>query len=277
MFMEFYNDYMQDAMQAHGSTIISENKRITIERDVQKRAIMESTISALKAYPNIDASLIGKEINKTFIYNKTKMEIDPDIITDVVSAENSWKKSSGHAFEAMVQYLGNQYLNEHGIRLVLQKELKELITTKQINNQTPDLLWLNEKIGSSAFDLYSIVKNDDGAQVYGCIQSKTSIRDRVTRDREPSSLAMEKFFWSVAICLDGDFLKQPKFIYMVNGGSSDFNKNGWHGMYVFSEGTDDNRIYYTDVEMLIFVNHAAQAAKHWLTQRQWFNNDWRAE
>ena len=55
----------------------------------------------------------------------------------------------------------------------------------------------------------------------------------MTRDREPSMQAMQSFFWSTIIVLDGDFLKMPKFISMVNRGTTEHVENGWHGMYVF--------------------------------------------
>ena len=112
---------------------------------------------------------------------------------------------------------------------------------------------------------------------YGCIQSKTSIRDRVTRDREPSIAAMHSFFWSTIIVLDGDFLKNKKFVTMVNGGSIEHPTNGWHGMYVFSEKYSVERIYPTDLSLKNFKEHAVKAAKYWLSQRQWFNCDWKVE
>jgi len=67
-------------------------------------------------------------------------------------------------------------------------------------------------------NLFTIVNMDDKWYCFGCVQSKTSIRDRVTRDREPSLQAMQSFFWSTAVVLDGDFLRLPKFVSMVNGG-----------------------------------------------------------
>ncbi|MDR1694911.1 MAG: hypothetical protein LBR70_06975 [Lactobacillaceae bacterium] len=95
-----------------------------------------------------------------------------------------------------------------------------------------------------------------------------------TRDREPSIKAMASFFWSIAIVLDGDFLKLPKFITMVNGGSAEHVTNGWHGMYVFSDKYSQGRIYSTDLDFKNLKEHAINAAAYWLAQRQWFNNVW---
>lgn len=89
--------------------------------------------------------------------------------------------------------------------------------------------------------------------------------------------AMQAFFWSTIIVLDGDFLKLPKFISMVNGGTTEYAENGWHGMYVFSEAYSQDRIYPIDLDFKNFKEHAVIAARYWLTQRQWFNAQWRAE
>lgn len=64
---------------------------------------------------------------------------------------------------------------------------------------------------------------------------------------------------------------------MVNGGTAEHETNGWHGMYVFSEKYSQGRIYATDLEFKNFKEHAKQAAEYWLTQRQWFNNNWQAD
>ena len=88
---------------------------------------------------------------------------------------------------------------------------------------------------------------------------------------------MESFFWSSILVLDGAFLKLPKFQHMVNGGSTEFVKNGWHGMYVFSDDYLGDRIYKTDLDMSNFKEHTIKAATYWLSQRQWINQDWRSE
>jgi hypothetical protein len=89
--------------------------------------------------------------------------------------------------------------------------------------------------------------------------------------------AMQSFFWSTIIVLDGDFLKLPKFISMVNGGTSEYQHNGWHGMYVFSDKYTQGRIYPINLSFMSFKEHAIQAADYWLTQRQWFNSEWKAD
>ncbi len=254
---------------------IPEGKLKDMETQAQKEAIKQATIEAMRKYPTVEAALIWKTIYEIHVHRKSGID-NAETISKVISADQSWKKSSGHAFEELIKFLGTAALSESGIEIILQRDLNILIKTGELDNEPRDISWLKEQINASVFDLYAIVNAKEKKYCYGCIQSKTSIRDRVTRDREPSMQAMQSFFWSTVIVLDGDFLKNGKFVSMVNGGTAEHETNGWHGMYVFSEKYTQDRIYATDLEFKNFKEHAEDAAKYWLTQRQWFNNDWRA-
>lgn len=255
---------------------LSSSRSREIETAAQKEAIKISIISGLRTFKTVEAALIWRAVYETHVHRKSGVD-DADTIANVISADQSWKKSSGHAFEEMVKMLGSSVLSDHGIEIVLQRDLSILIRAGELHNEPRDISWLREQASSDVFDLYAIVTRNGKRQCYGVIQSKTSIRDRVTRDREPSTQAMQSFFWSVAITLDGDFFRLPKFIHMVNGGSSDYQSNGWHGMYVFSELYTQARIYATDLDFKNFKEHAIEAAEYWLTQRQWFNPEWMAK
>ena len=112
--------------------------------------------------------------------------------------------------------------------------------------------------------------------VFGCIQAKTSIRDRVGRDVGFSVPMMERNFWSAAVVLDGTYLAMPKFIQMVNGGgTTQYMENGWHGMYVMSRADDNDRIY-KDRTLDILISDAQQAAEKFTSARQWFRRNWQA-
>ena len=249
-----------EALASSRSGIVSEEKLAKIETEAQKEAIKKSCQRTFQA--------IRIDINKSGID-------DADTIARGVSADQRWKKSSGHAFEEMIKFLGTSALEGTGIEIILQRDLNILIKAGEIANEPRDISWLKEQIKASVFDLYAVVTKDDGRKFcFGCIQSKTSIRDRVTRDREPSLQAMASYFWSTVIVLDGDFLRLPKFVHMVNGGTTEHPTNGWHGLYVFSEQYTDGRIYATDLDFKNFKEHAVQAAQYWLTQRQWFDNNW---
>ncbi len=265
-----------DIIKASKKGVVPSSKKGAIETDAQREAIKIAIIEGIKHFPNTEAALIWRAVYETHVHRKSGIN-DADTISKVISADQSWKKSSGHAFEEMIKILGTDALHDNGIDILLQRDLNTLIKAQELNNEPRDISWLKEQIKASVFDLYAVVHTPEGKQFcYGCIQSKTSVRDRVTRDREPSMQAMESFFWSTIIVLDGDFLKLPKFISMVNGGTTEHPKNGWHGMYVFSKRYSQDRIYSIDLDFKNFKEHAIEAAKFWLTQRQWFDESWRA-
>ena len=180
-------------------------------------------------------------------------------------------------FEEMVKELASLALYGTGVEIVLQRDLNTLIKANELANEPRDISWLKEQIKANIFDLYGVLTIDDKKYCFGCVQAKTSIRDRVTRDREPSIHAMQSFFWSVVFVLDGDFLRLPKFVSMINGGSEEFRENGWHGMYVLSAKETNQRIYPLSMDFDIFKSHALQAAEQWQKRRQWFDSKWIAE
>jgi hypothetical protein len=252
---------------------LSESKLNEIETAAQKGAIKTATIEGMRKFADVETNLIWRTIYETHVHRKSGIN-DADTIFKVVSADQSWEKSSEHAFEEMVKLLGTATLQDSGIEIILQRDLNTLIKAKELANEPRDYSWLKEQLKASIFDLYALIQKGGKKYCFGCIQSKTSMRDRVTRDREPSIQAMNAFFWSTAIVLDGDFLKLPKFISMVNGGTAEHQQNGWHGMYIFSENYTQEHIYPIGLDFKIFRKHAIKAAEYWLTQRQWFNPDW---
>jgi len=275
-YSEIYASLEKNALKKSKKKDLPGNKADVLNAIAQKKAIKDTTISAIKEYPEIEPAKIWKAIYEAHIHRKSGID-DSGIIENVISADQSWKKSSGHAFEEIISDLGNKALEPEGIEIVLQKDMNLLLKENKISNEDKDKDWLKEQIKASIFDLYAIIDMDNEKKCFGCIQSKTSIRDRVTRDREPSINAMKAFFWSAVFVFDGDFLKNEKFISMVNGGSPEFKENGWHGMYVFSNQCNKGRIYPTDLNLNNFKQHAAEAARFWLKNRQWFNSEWKAK
>lgn len=256
--------------------VVSEQKAADIEKAAQKEAIKQATILSIRNYTDVEAASIWAAVCQTHMYRKSGID-DLEVIGKVVSADQSWKKSSGHAFEEMIKMLAEDAFEGTNIEILLQRDLSKLIKADRIKNEPRDISWLKEQIKGNVFDLYDIFNDGEEKYCFGCIQSKTSIRDRVGRDREPSMQAMQSFFWSVAVVLDGDFLRMPKFIHMVNGGNVEYPSNGWHGMYVFSDQYTQGRIYPIGLDLAMFKEHAIKAANYWKTQRQWFNSEWNAE
>ncbi len=247
------------------------------ERYAQKAAIREALKNGVTHFPSKDVSDIWKNVYKVHIYRKSGLSVDEETVAKVISAEQSWRKSSGYAFEELVKEIANLSLANTNVEVILQRDLNILLKADDIANEPRDKAWLEKQIENAIFDLYTLVIVEGKKYCFGCIQSKTSVRDRVTRDREPSIHAMQSFFWSVCIALDGDFLKLPKFKAMVNGGSAEFPENGWHGMYVLSDIEPVNRLYKCGFDLDLFTKHAIKAAEYWLSQRQWFNGEWKAD
>lgn len=254
---------------------ISKHNFLEIESAAQKEAIKQSIIQGIRKFPQYESAQIWKRVYEIHVHRKSGID-DAETIKKVISADQSWKKSSGHAFEEMVKILSSDALSDSGIEIILQRDLNTLIKAGELANEPRDISWLKEQIAASIFDLYAVISENDKRYCYGCIQSKTSIRDRVTRDREPSIHAMASFFWSVVVVLDGDFMKIPKFINMVNGHCPEFPENGWHGMYIFSDKYEIDRIYPIDINMGTFADHAKKAAVAWRSQRQWMDAKWKA-
>ena len=249
----------------------------------QRKAIDKVLVDALLEYsPEVPEDAIWKEIGITHKLNVAELddfgineEDQPAVIERVLSAHQSWIKSSGHSFERYISNIRSEDLDKNEIRFILQAELTKMIKEKKLTNTSDDIAGL--KSWGKDFDLYAIQSVHGDTHVFGCIQSKTSIRDRVGRDVTFSHNAMDGLFWSAAVTLDGNFLNMPEFIHMVNGGAS-YHSNGWHGMYAMSgiEG-DNGRIYKVDDSMKVFIDHAIAAAKQFITDRRQLNNSWKPE
>ncbi|GAG26718.1 unnamed protein product, partial [marine sediment metagenome] len=74
-----------------------ENRR----RFAQKKAIKLSTIQSMKKFPHTEPAEIWKSIYIAHIHNVSG-EANLQKVQSIISAENSWKKSSGHAFEEII-------------------------------------------------------------------------------------------------------------------------------------------------------------------------------
>ena len=260
----------------------SDNALKTARLYAQRKAIDKTFVDALLTYyPEVSEKEIWGALamaHKLNVANLNEFGIDSDkqqaVFEACLSAHQSWIKSSGHSFERYISNIDNDKLKKNEIRFILQSELTDMVKKKKLANTDEDIHGLNA--WGKDFDLYAIQTIHGDTHVFGCIQSKTSIRDRVGRDVTFSRNAMEGLFWSVGVTLDGDFLNMDEFIHMVNGGGS-YRTNGWHGMYAMSGVEKSNdRIYKVDDKLDIFVDHAILAAKQFISDRRLLNNVWKA-
>lgn len=254
----------------------SEAKEKALEIEARKQTIASVFMLVSSKYPNIESGEIWDMIHSAHVCDWSGIS-NIELVNKLKSAQQSWNKSSGHAFEEIIKVNASRALKADNIEIILQRDLSRLLNKGLLANAQKDLDWL-KGIKSNTFDLYATISPEPGkTYCFGCIQSKTSVRERVGTDRGPSIEAMKAYFWSSIIVLNGDFMKMPEFVEMVNGGTKKFPLNGWHGMYVFSGKYKNDRIYPTNLDFANFKEDAAEAAEMWLKQRQWLSNEWKAQ
>lgn len=249
------------------------------ERRAQHEAIIFAFQSAVEEYSaSANVTDIWNAIYRAHLFRKIDItninDIDETVVDAIISGAQSWKKSSGHVFEDYVCRATKDRLARHNIRFVLQRDLTQMLADGLIANDPSD--HIEDVVRSDNFDIYAIVNVNGKNIVFGCVQAKTSIRDRVGRDREFSARIMERNFWSVAVVLDGTYLAMPKFEKMVNGGgTTQYTENGWHGMYAMSNAEEKDRIY-SDKTLDLIIDDARQAAEKFTSARQRFTRSWQA-
>lgn len=249
------------------------------ERFAQKKSMQRTLIYGIEHFcPTNTVREIWDAIRKAHVQQKMgisfgrRILLNDDVTAKIFAAYQSWDKSSGHAFEEYIPEVLNALLRPYHITVVLQKDLAVMLNAAHLGilNNMEQITWLREQVRRNVFDLYAIQELNGEKYVFGCIQSKTSIRDRVTRDREPSQQAMEMCFWSVGVTLNGEFFKNKKFQDMVNGGTMSYHHNGWHGMYVIESPLYEGRIF----EFERFVDHAVKAALAWRSNHESLIHTW---
>lgn len=277
-----YNDAWESAYMIESVGKNSETALNSARQTAQRKAIDKTLVESLLKYSDIiSEDEIWREIAINHKLNVASLsdfnipeELQSKIIERCLSAHQSWIKASGHSFERYISNIHNDVLERNEIKFVLQSDLTKMIKDKTLSNTPEDIAGLQS--WGKDFDLYAIQRIHDSTYVFGCIQSKTSIRDRVGRDVTFSQNAMSGLFWSVAVTLDGNFLNMDEFRHMVNSGGS-YRTNGWHGMYAMSGiEKNDGRIYKVNDSLDLFVNHAVQAARQFIADRRKLNNAWQA-
>ena len=257
----------------------SNNAKKIAERHAQHTAMLVTFEDAYEKYSDIEnAADIWNSIYSAHLRRKVGVfdsnDLNEEVIDDIISATQSWRKCSGLVFEHFVVDYTRERLRKYNIRFLLQKELTSLIHEGKIKNDPTDGIEALAK--SEDFDVYAVVNVNGNLLVFGCIQVKTSIRDRVGRDVSFSGPAMERHFWAPAVVLDGAYLAMPKFNMMVNGGGdTKYRENGWHGMYSMANIDTDDRIY-ADSKLELLIEHAEEAALKFTSARQRLDHYWRA-
>lgn len=276
---EQYRTAFEDEFQKTRGTVEEKS------RAAQKVAINSTVLAAMEKYPNTSMNELWDAIKISYIVHKSSFDVDT--IRIIESTTQSWKSSSGKAFEDLVSSLITEELSEYSIIAVVQTDMKRLIDSDLILNDFDDINWFLDCIDNDDYDCYVLHKDSDKYTCFGVLQCKTTLRDRVTRDREPSITAMEKHnLWSTIFILNGEHLigkRSPsEFEYMVEGGGKKFPGVGFHSLYCFSnednlgqyKGRTKSRLFFENLCLTDFKKHAILAYKMYRNQRHKFNRNW---
>ena len=273
--------YMQawDEISSSIDEDISDAKREEVRREAQREAIDKALINCLLQYPDEDENLIWSLISAAHKFNLIHLDefglnqMQRMIIYDrCISAHQSWNKASGHSFERFVSNVETEEMRNNEIKFLLKNETFKLLKNNKLVNTESDLDLIRQ--WAENFDLYAVQTNHGRTHIFGCVQIKTSIRDRVGRDDQFSKLAMDAHFWVAEAVLNGDFFNLPKYYAMVNGGSVTYPENNWHGVYVLSGIDTDGRIYKDNINFETMGMHSVQAAEQFIVDRSRINRDW---
>jgi transcriptional regulator with XRE-family HTH domain len=184
------------------------------------QALSKTFRRLLEKHPNTDPGILWGNIQSAHIELLRRSGKNP------TSANQSWVKSSGTAFEFFVQNL------THSPFAILKP--KDFTSLKNKIEKNNSIIHNSEKlIGRSEDDMLVVYKKNNSYFLTGVIQAKTSIRDRIKMDMLHSKHMIKSKLWSAFITIDPDgFLNKPKFRDFANGAA----KNGvtWHGVYAFS-------------------------------------------
>ena len=148
-FEKSYSDYLEGKKP-------TKQRSSEAERYAQKLSIRIALTDGVTKFPDVDIAQIWKCVYKVHLFRKTGLSVDEETIEKVISADQSWKKSSGHAFEELIKEISSLSLADTNIRIVLQKDLNILIKSGELKNEPRDIAWLEKQIETSIFDCSNI-------------------------------------------------------------------------------------------------------------------------
>lgn len=214
---------------------------------IRVKALAYAYEKLIEEFPDEDEGEIWSVLQEIHINMLSDTTLSRQAIESVISAHQSWVKTSGTAFE---RFLANRLS-------LIMKEVKiikpgELATFER---QGKNILNSDKIIGKSEDDLLIIHQLKRNFTIVGVIQAKTSTRDRMKMDTSHSQTMLESNLWSIHITIDpDDFLDKPKFRDMADGAG----ESGiiWHGVYKMSSHTKEStRIFHFNR----LISHLPQA------------------
>lgn len=231
--LEIYNDEISlrvasviKVNEGKEYTVFTRNAKTRFERNrnqvkdesapLRIQALSSTFRILLEKYPSTDPGVLWGNLQNAHV------EIMRRVGKNQTSANQSWVKSSGTAFEVFVQKM-----NKPPFQILKPIEFKKLSMIFKVKNS-------DKLIGRSEDDMMVVYESNNCFHLTGVIQAKTSIRDRMKMDMTHSQHMLNANLWSAFITIDPDgFLNKPKFKDLANGDSDDGVV--WHGVYAFSD------------------------------------------
>ncbi|EPR07800.1 BsaWI family type II restriction enzyme [Ruminiclostridium papyrosolvens] len=191
---------------------------------------------------------------------------DDELLSIFDSATQSWKRASGIAWENFFRQgltLGD---NSGEIIVVNDSMMNKLFkggSQPRQNGEEAELhisndsqrSYIGEILKSKNFDLFLLYLTQFSRKwtLFGLIQCKTSIRDRVKINTSSSRKAMDNNLWSILLALDPDYFLKGQYYKAA--------KEDWHGVYLIDEDKpNDDSIYFGSMDRIqeLIKNHALQ-------------------
>ena len=157
-----YDRRHHSLLRKHQGKAITETMADNFDREAQKYAIRQSFTRALTQFPEVSVAELWNAIYRSHLFRKSGIS-DLTTISKVISADQSWKKSSGHAFEEMVKDLASLALSGTGIDVVLQRDLNTLVKASELANEPRDISWLRNRLRLTFSTSISCSQSMDGA------------------------------------------------------------------------------------------------------------------
>lgn len=211
----------------------------------------------------------------------TELLFNDSIISTFESAQQSWKRSSGIAWENFFQDSFKPGKDE--VNVVSSSSMGKLLKGGHINRitgePTPLHVFDNQEkkyflnlLASKDFDLFILYYNShlDSWRLFGLIQCKTSIRDRVKINSQTSVNAMNNRLWSILLALDPDEFLKGQYYEMA--------KTDWHGVYLLDNiDRVDGNIYRGQLDNIqnLINDHANQVISTLTVRPEVLNEIWR--
>lgn len=271
------------------------------------QTISKTMETLVKDYPDIEPSLIWKNIEKAHVINyvsggvtlpTTSLDasevisylLNGDTLSVFNSAGQSWKRASGVAWEEFIK--SNLFLStpDVEIKILTPVEMKLLLQGEPLKNNDGKSIplaiptqdeksqleyeeFLMKILDDKNFDLFLVyyVPFTKQWRLFGLIQCKTSIRDRIKINMKSSEEAMGKNLWSIVIAMDSDGFTR-------NGQYNRGAKESWNGFYVLdNEQEVDGSIYYGNLFNIqqTISNHCNQVIESLIMNTQSIHPFWR--